>query len=92
LDYEAYEAVAMREMARIREEMLNREGIIDLSIHHVIDRVEVGEESIIVAVLARHRKHVFPVLQETVDRVKSDVPIWKKETTGQTAYWVPSSD
>jgi molybdopterin synthase catalytic subunit len=90
LDYEAYEEAALREMDRIRNEMLAREGVIDVSIHHVIDRLAVGEASIFVAVLGRHRKHVFPVLEATVDRVKRDVPIWKKEVTDTSAYWVAS--
>lgn len=90
LDYEAYEDMALKEMKKIRDEMLKREGVIDVSIHHIIDRVGVGEESILVAVLGKHRMHVFPVLEDAVERVKTEVPIWKKEITEKSSYWVAS--
>ena len=65
-----------------------REGIVDVSIHHVVDRLQVGEESLIVAVLGTHRRFAFPVLEEAVERVKKEIPIWKKEITSDDAYWV----
>jgi molybdopterin synthase catalytic subunit len=88
LEYEAYAEVALKQMHAIRDEMLKRPGIIDVAIHHVIDSLAVGEPSLIVAVLGRHRHDVFPVLSETVDRVKKEVPIWKKEFTTKNSYWV----
>jgi len=39
-------------------------------------------------VLGEHRQDVFPILSETVERVKRDVPIWKKEFTTKDSYWV----
>jgi molybdopterin synthase catalytic subunit len=68
--------------------MLERPGIIELAIHHVIDALKVGEPSLFVAVLGKHRQDVFPALSETVERVKKEVPIWKKEFTTRDAYWV----
>jgi len=88
LEYEAFEEVAVRRLQELRTELLTRDGIVDLSIHHVIDRLLVGEESLIVAVLGTRRKFVFPVLEEAVKRVKQEVPIWKKEFTSREAYWV----
>jgi molybdopterin synthase catalytic subunit len=38
--------------------------------------------------LGKHRQDVFPALSETVERVKKEVPIWKKEFTTRDAYWV----
>jgi len=68
--------------------MLKRSGVIEVAIHHVIDRLGVGEPSLFVAVLGKHRQDVFPVLSETVEKVKRDVPIWKKEFTTKESYWV----
>lgn len=59
-----------------------------MSIHHVIDKVDVGEPSLFVAVLGKHRGETFPALSETVERVKREVPIWKKEFTTSDSYWV----
>jgi molybdopterin synthase catalytic subunit len=88
LEYEAYAEVALKRMEEIRKDMCKRSGIIEVSIHHVIDRLKVGEPSLFVAVLGTHRQEVFPVLSETVERVKKEVPIWKKEFTSKDSYWV----
>jgi molybdopterin synthase catalytic subunit len=88
LEYEAYEDVALRRLEEIRRSMLSRPGIVEVSIHHIIDKLAVGEASLLVAVLGGHRQDVFPVLAETVERVKREVPIWKKEYTARDAYWV----
>ena len=88
LEYEAYGEVALKRMEEIRQEILKRPGVIEVSIHHIIDRLNVGEPSLFVAVLGKHREEVFPTLAETVERVKKEVPIWKKEFTTKDSYWV----
>jgi len=88
LEYEAYTDVALQRMQSIRAEAKKRNGILEVAIHHVIDLLRVGEPSIFVVVLGKHRQEVFPVLAETVDRVKKEVPIWKKEHTSKESYWV----
>ena len=88
LEYEAYADVALRRMQEIRAAAKKREGILEVAIHHVIDSLSIGEPSIFVVVLGKHRQEVFPTLEETVERVKKEVPIWKKEHTSKEAYWV----
>lgn len=88
LEYEAYKEMAEKKLSDIRNDLLNRKGIVDLSIHHVIDKLVVGENSLYVVVMAQHRKQMFPVLDEAVDRVKTEAPIWKKEFTDADSYWV----
>jgi molybdopterin synthase catalytic subunit len=90
LEYEAYDEAALRAMGEIRESMKKHTGVIEISIHHVIDSLSVGEPSLFVAVLGKHRQDVFPILVETVERVKKEVPIWKKEVTTKESYWVSS--
>ena len=88
LEYEAFEEVALQKLQGLRDELAKREGIVDISIHHVVDRLRVGEDSLIIAVLGTHRRFVFSVLEEAVERVKKEIPIWKKEFTSENAYWV----
>jgi molybdopterin synthase catalytic subunit len=88
LEYEAYTEVALRRMQEIRDGMKKKPGILEVSIHHIIDTLNVGEPSLFVAVLGKHRHEVFSALSETVERVKKEVPIWKKEFTSKQAYWV----
>lgn len=88
LEYEAYDDVALRRMEEIRDAIKKRAGILEVSIHHIIDTLNVGEPSLFVAVLGKHRHDVFSALSETVERVKKEVPIWKKEFTTKESYWV----
>jgi len=88
LEYEAFEEVAIKKLQELRNDLMSKDGIVDISIHHIVDRLKVGEESLIVAVLGTRRRFVFPVLEQAVERVKKEVPIWKKEFTSDTAYWV----
>jgi molybdopterin synthase catalytic subunit len=43
-----------------------------------VGRVPAGEASILVRVAAKHRAEAFGMLAEFMDRLKRDVPIWKK--------------
>jgi molybdopterin synthase catalytic subunit len=88
LEYEAYTDVALKRMQEIRDTIKRRPGVIEVSIHHIIDTLKVGEPSLFVAVLGKHRHDVFSALSETVERVKKEVPIWKKEFTTKGSYWV----
>lgn len=78
LKYEAFKEVAVQTLQELR----------DVSIHHVVDRVGAGDESLIIVALGTRRKFVFPVLEEVVGRVKKEIPILKKEVTSEKAYWV----
>lgn len=93
LELEAYEEKANEVLADICKDSKNREGIVDVQIHHLLGEFRVGEDLVYVLVAGSHRKHVFPVLEEAVERYKKEAPIFKKEyitnKKGETtAYWV----
>jgi MoaE-MoaD fusion protein len=88
LEYEAYEGMAGKMLTRIAEEILDRWGIADVSIAHRFGRLEPGEVSMVVAVASPHRAAAFQACQYIVDRVKQNVPIWKKEVFEDGAAWV----
>jgi len=89
LELEAYERKAEEAMASITDDISNRAGIVDVQIHHVVGKLEVGDLIMAVLVAGKSRKDVFPALIEAVERTKSSVPIWKKEflLSGES-YWV----
>ncbi len=78
LDYEAYEVMARSEMERIVGELSARFPCHDIQITHRIGQVPAGEASILVRIAAKHRAEAFGMLTEFMDRMKRDVPIWKK--------------
>ncbi len=78
LDYEAYEVMARSEMERILRELSSQYPCREVEIAHRIGRVPAGEASILVRIAAKHRAEAFGLLTEFMDRLKRDVPIWKK--------------
>jgi molybdopterin synthase catalytic subunit len=59
---------------------------------HRIGALDVGETSVLVACSAPHRAEAFEACRHGIERLKQDVPIWKKEglATGE-AHWVMGS-
>jgi molybdopterin synthase catalytic subunit len=53
-----------------------------------VGTVQVGEEVMYVLVASKHRREGRKALAELVDRIKHEVPIWKKEVTEKDTYWV----
>lgn len=90
---EAYEEKANEVLGRICKELKEKEGVIDVQIHHLVGEFDVGEDLVYVVVAGAHRQNVFPVLEEAVERYKKEATIFKKEyTTDKTgvvkSYWI----
>lgn len=77
LDYEAYRAMAQKELERIAEEVGDRGLCHELVLIHRIGRVPVGEPSLYLRVSAERRGTAFRIAEEVIRRLKTDVPIWK---------------
>ena len=97
LEIEAYEKKANEVLNNICEELVNKNGIVNVQIHHMIGEFDVGDALVYVSVAGSHRTDVFPVLNEAVQRYKSEVPIFKKELIislngRQIEYWVSEKE
>jgi molybdopterin synthase catalytic subunit len=77
IEYEAFEAMAERQLALIADEAKDRYGLVSVIIHHRIGLVPVGEASLFVRVTARHRRAAFEGSSQIIERLKQAVPIWK---------------
>ena len=88
LDYECYEAMAIRVMARIGQELAGLFPIDRIAMVHRLGRVGIGETSVVIVVTAAHRKPAFEACAEGITRLKKLVPIWKKEHFEDGAVWV----
>jgi len=97
LELEAYDEKANEVLAKICTDLKKKSGIIDVQIHHLLGEFNVGEDLVYVLVAGTHRKNVFPVLEEAVERYKREVPIFKKEYVAmkkgeKRAYWVTEQE
>lgn len=89
LNYEAYPALAEKQMALIEQETRERWPVGDVAIVHRLGRLELGEISVAVAVSCPHRSQAFDACRHAIDRVKEIVPIWKQENWADgTTDWV----
>ncbi len=78
LTYQAYELLAEREMRLLVLDAYERWPITDVVIRHRIGSVPVGEIALYVQVAAPHRAEAYHASQWIIERIKSEVPIWKQ--------------
>ena len=79
LEYEAYEPLAVKALARILDEARESWPDVRLGVHHRTGRIELGDASIIIVAASPHRANAFAACRYTIERVKQIVPIWKHE-------------
>lgn len=80
LVYEAYEPMASATLARLAEHVTERHGLLGVRVEHSRGRVQAGQCSFRLQVASRHRKAALAAMDEFIDRMKADVPIWKTPT------------
>lgn len=78
LEYEAYPAMAERELRRLLGELSAKHPCLSARVIHRIGLVPVGETAIYVGIASAHRAEGFALLAAFMDRFKQDVPIWKR--------------
>lgn len=88
LTFEKYEGVAEEKMRAIESEIAERDGVYEVTMFHRTGVVEDGEDIVFVVVLAGHRGESFRAVEDGIDRLKDEVPIFKKETTVEEDFWV----
>ncbi|TGC08313.1 molybdopterin synthase [Methanolobus halotolerans] len=88
LEFEKYADVAESAMERICTEMKQREGIIDVVMYHRAGLIKAGGDIVYIVVMAGHRQELFVTLVDSLERLKEEVPIWKKEFTIDGDFWV----
>ncbi len=77
LDYQAYEPMAQTMIVRLGDELIARHGLLGIFAVHSKGRVPVGGCSFRLTIAAEHRKEALAAMDEFIDRLKRDVPIWK---------------
>jgi molybdopterin synthase catalytic subunit len=79
LEYEAFEALGVREGEKILAEACARHGVTQVLCVHRLGDLNLREIAVWVGVAAAHRDEAFKACRYIIDEVKHRVPIWKKE-------------
>jgi len=88
LAFEKYAGVAEDRLDTIATDLTDRDGVFEVALHHRTGVIEAGEDIVFVVVLAGHREEAFRAVEDGINRLKDEVPIFKKETTESEAFWV----
>jgi molybdopterin converting factor subunit 1 len=88
LEYEAYAEMAERKISEIVTAAVEGHGLCAAAAEHRVGDVPLSEPSVAVAASAAHRGEAFAGAREIIDRIKSEVPIWKREVEGDETRWV----
>lgn len=92
LTYEAWEERAAKRLEEIGGEMLEKWPVRKVALLHRTGDLAIGEASVVVACSAPHRAEAFDACRYGIERLKEDVPIWKKEHLAQgESHWVMGS-
>jgi molybdopterin synthase catalytic subunit len=92
LTYEAWDELALVRLAELAQEMSARWPVRKVALLHRTGELGIGEVSVVVACSAPHRAEAFEACRYGIERLKEDVPIWKKESLASgDAHWVMGS-
>ena len=88
LDYEALEPLALRVLADIADEIVERFGVERLAIVHRTGAVPLGEASVAIVACSAHRGDAFAAAAYAIDETKARAPIWKAEQFADGHVWI----
>ena len=80
--------MAEKKMAELVAAARTRWDIGEVAMLHRVGRLDIGEISILISVASPHRGAAFEAGRYLIDRLKEEVPIWKKEFFEDGSAWV----
>lgn len=60
-----------------------------IAVSHRVGSLAIGEAAIVCAVSSAHRADAFDICRELVERVKAELPVWKKQVEADgSSVWI----
>lgn len=78
LTYTAYRPMADEQLQQLAERVAERTAVLGIIVEHSIGFVPAGRCSFRLQVAAAHRKAAIRCVDEFIDEMKRDIPIWKE--------------
>lgn len=88
LEYEKFEEIFDEKLKEIENKLKSYEGVVDVRIYHKSGVIFPKEDIVYVVVMGRHRKDVWEPLKQSMEIIKKELPIWKKEVFVDGEVWV----
>lgn len=87
IEYSAYDDMVMAEADKIEKHIVEKyDQVTCVEIYHSIGKVKAGELSLFVFVSSGHRKQSFNAIEECVEMIKDNLPVWKREVFDDGEY------
>jgi len=83
-----YPGFTEREITRLTQDIQQRFGCLDLLVIHRVGQIRPGDAIVLVAALATHRGNAFEAVRILMDYLKTDAPLWKKESGPAGVCWI----
>ena len=79
-------------LVRIAAELAAPPEVLGVAVSHRVGRLAVGDAALVAAVSTAHRELAFEVCRALVERVKAELPVWKREILADGSHvWVGSA-
>ena len=88
LRIDQYPGFTQKEIARLAEEVSVRCDCPDLLVVHRVGIIAPGEAIVLVAGLSTHRGNAFEAVRMLMDYLKTDAPLWKRESGSLGTRWI----
>jgi len=86
IEYTTYEEMALEKMHEIREDIFEKYTLTCMHVYHSLGKVAIGELCLFVFTSSKHRKIAIDACEETVERIKAELPVWGKEQFEDESY------
>lgn len=88
LEYQAYESMAVKKLAKIGEEIIEKWPNTKVAITHRVGKLNISDVAVVIAVSSSHREAAYEANAFAIERIKQIVPIWKKEYWEDGTKWI----
>lgn len=88
LEYDVHPEAARKGLENMAKALCMVEGVLDASICHKYGSFKPGEEVLHIVIATKRSDVAFDTVRMAVNKVKHELPIWKKEYTEKGDYWV----
>ena len=92
LEYEAYAPMAVAMMEKLTNHLAEKYELLRVVMVHRVGLLRIGDIAVVVGVSAAHRDEAFSACREGIDRLKLEIPIWKKEYFVGGSRWVDNCE
>jgi len=90
MELEHYPGMTEKALQAIAERACERWQLLDLAIVHRVGVLVPGDQIVLVLVASAHRGDAFAACEFIMDYLKTEAPLWKKESSEQGSKWVES--